>query len=240
MAVPKSSEPARLVREGTPEANEIEEKLQNVGLWSVPPTMMTMFLDNPETFQIVKGLVQILPVTPQGKPLGEPVEFKTGDYGVVPGGSYRWEILKQTTKRSRLHPNEPIGLLGIKGWREEPPIKALQGLGTLSTQGRDSEDDLEYLKSLVADKGFIPKRSWEEAIQSKLDRDIYCANLAFAITDKGIVVKDRVTEKPLAVLTENSWEDYDPNSEYIETVASKRWNKDGNFQASVFLADKGL
>jgi hypothetical protein len=49
-----SSEPARLVREGTPEANEIEEKLQNVGLWSVPPTMMTMFLDNPEVRERVE------------------------------------------------------------------------------------------------------------------------------------------------------------------------------------------
>ena len=44
-----------------------------------------------------------------------------------------------------------------------------------------------------------------------------CSAYWQAITDKGIVVKDRVTEKPLAVLTENSWEDYDANSEYIET-----------------------
>ena len=68
------------------------------------------------------------------KPLGAAVEFQTGDMGVVPGGSYRWEILKQTTKRAKFGPNEPIGLLGVKGWREEPPIAALQGLGTLSTQ----------------------------------------------------------------------------------------------------------
>jgi len=27
--------------------------------------------------------------------------------------------------------------------------------------------------------GFIPARAWEEAIQMKLDRDIYCANLSF-------------------------------------------------------------
>ncbi len=38
-----------------------------------------------------------------------------GDYGVVPGGSYRWEVQKQTTKKSLLSPNEPIGLLGVKG-----------------------------------------------------------------------------------------------------------------------------
>jgi len=44
-------------------------------MWSVPPTMMTMFLDNPEQFYLVKGRVRILPVTPQGKPLGEPVTF---------------------------------------------------------------------------------------------------------------------------------------------------------------------
>jgi hypothetical protein len=44
-----------------------------------------------------------------------------GDYGVVPGGSYRWEVEKQTTKKSLLSPNEPIGLLGVKGCPQPPP-----------------------------------------------------------------------------------------------------------------------
>eukprot|EP00802_Teleaulax_amphioxeia_P024715 Tamp_25453.p1 GENE.Tamp_25453~~Tamp_25453.p1 ORF type:complete len:203 (+),score=54.79 Tamp_25453:192-800(+) len=202
--------------------------------------MMTMFLDGSETFEIIKGRVQIMPVTPQGKPLGEPVQFETGDMGVVPGGSYRWEILKQTTKRAKFGPNEPIGLLGVKGWREEPPIKALQGLGTLSTQGRDCDDDLEYLKKLVSDKGFIPQRAWEEAIQMKLDRDIYCANLSFIVTDKGIIVRDRVSERALAVLTETAWMDYEENVDYIETENSKRWRKDGNFKPNVMMADKSI
>jgi len=174
----------------------------------------------------------------QGVPLGESVTFQTGDYGIVPGGSYRWTILKQTTKKSKLDPSEPIGLLGIKGWREEPPIKALQGIGTLSTQGLTSEDDMIYLKKLVADKGFIPKRAWEEAIQNKLDRDIYLANVNFVVTDKGIIVRDRVKDFPLAVLTENSWEDFNENVDYVETEGSKRWRKDGNFAPSPFFANK--
>lgn len=153
---------------------------------------------------------------------------------------HRWEVLKQTTKKSKLDANEPIGLLGTKGWREEPPIKALQGMGTMSTQGLDSEDNLIYLKKLIADKGFIPRRAWEEAIQNKLDRDIYLANISFVVTDKGIIVRDRVKETPLAVLTESSWEEYDENVEYVETESSRRWRKDGTFAASRFMADKSV
>jgi uncharacterized cupin superfamily protein len=73
--VPLSSEPARLIAAGSAEAVELSKKLEPCGMWSVPPTMMTMFLDNPEQFYLVKGRVRILPVTPQGKPLGEPVTF---------------------------------------------------------------------------------------------------------------------------------------------------------------------
>ena len=75
-----------------------------------------------------------------------------------------------------------------KGWGEEPPLSYMRGSGTLSTKGRTSEDDLKYLKvrtmrrklfthitclcqDLVAEKGNIPRRAYEEAIQSKLDRD---------------------------------------------------------------------
>jgi len=238
MVLPKSVGPAKLVAAGSAEATQLESILANCGLWSVPPTMMTMHLDKPESFVIVKGLVEILACTVQGVPLGESVTFQTGDYGIVPGGSYRWTILKQTTKKSKLDPSEPIGLLGIKGWREEPPIKALQGIGTLSTQGLTSEDDMIYLKKLVADKGFIPKRAWEEAIQNKLDRDIYLANVNFVVTDKGIIVRDRVKDFPLAVLTENSWEDFNENVDYVETEGSKRWRKDGNFAPSPFFANK--
>ena len=149
-------------------------------------------------------------------------------------------MLKQTTKKSKLDANEPIGLLGTKGWREEPPIKALQGLGTLSTQGLDAEDNLMYLKKLISDKGWIPRRAWEEAIQNKLDRDIYLANLSFVVTDKGIIVQDRVKETPLAVLTESSWEEYNENTEYIETESSRRWRKEGTFAASRVMADKSV
>lgn len=95
-----------------------------------------------------------------------------------------------------------------------------------------------YLKKLVADKGFIPKRAWEEAIQNKLDRDIYLANVNFVVTDKGIIVRDRVKDFPLAVLTENSWEDFNENVDYVETEGSKRWRKDGNFAPSPFFANK--
>jgi len=193
-----------------------------------------------QRFVIIKGKVEITPVTVQGKPLGEAVQFNSGDFGIVPGGSYRWEVLKQTTKKSKLDPNEPIGLLGTKGWREEPPIKALQFTGTMSTQGLDAEDNLEYLKKLIADKGWIPRRAWEEAIQNKLDRDIYLANLNFVVTDKGIIVKDRVKETPLAVLTESSWDDYNENTDYVETESSKRWRKDGTFSASRLMADKSV
>ena len=240
MGIPKSSEPARKVPADSAEAADLKELLAPCGLWSVPPTMMTMHLDNPEKFMIVKGKVEIMPTTVTGQPLGPAVEFQSGDYGIVPGGSYRWTVLKQTTKKSKLDANEPIGLLGTKGWREEPAIKALQGVGTMSTQGLDAEDNLEYLKKLIADKGFIPERAWEEAIQSKLDRDTYLANLAFKITDKGIIVSDRIKETPLAVLTETAWEEFDPSVDYIETESSKRWRKDGTFRASVFMANKSV
>jgi hypothetical protein len=40
---------------------------------------------------------------------------------------------------------------------------------------------------------------------------------AQVITDKGIVVRDRVSERPLAVLTETKWEEYQENVKYIET-----------------------
>jgi len=240
MAIPKSTAPAKLIEAGSDEAMRLEKELEQATLWSVPPTMMTMHLDNPEKFVIVRGKVEIMPVTIQGKPLGDAVEFKTGDYGIVPGGSYRWQVLKQTTKKSKLDANEPIGLLGTKGWREEPPIKALQGLGTMSTQGLDAEDNLEYLKDLVRDKGFIPKGSWESAIQYKLDRDIYLANLSFVVTEEGIIVKDRVSDKPLAVLTENAWEEYDESKTYTETESSRRWRKDGTFQASIMMRNKSV
>ena len=99
---------------------------------------------------------------------------------------------------------------------------------------------MAYLKKLVADKGFIPKRAWEEAIQFKLDRDIYLASLDFIVTDKGVIVCDRVKGTKLAVMTETSWEEYDPQQNYIETLGSKRWRKDGNFAASIMMANKDI
>lgn len=127
-----------------------------------------------------------------------------------------------------------------KGWQEESPFKALQGKGTLSTKGRTSEDDLKYLKELVAEKGIPPKSSWENAIAYKLDRDIYCANLSFVVTDKGILVQDRVSEVNLEVLTEAGWESYNELENYVETEGSKRWRKDGNFQKSAFIREENL
>mmetsp|Transcript_45194 Transcript_45194/g.70854 ORF Transcript_45194/g.70854 Transcript_45194/m.70854 type:complete len:129 (-) Transcript_45194:175-561(-) len=124
-----------------------------------------------------------------------------------------------------------------KGWQEEPPIKALRGRGTLSTKGRTSEDDLEYLKKLVAEKGFPAKSAWENAIAYKLDRDIYCANLSFVITEQGIIVCDRVSEERLEVLTEDGWKAYNENDQYDETEASKRWRKDGNFDKSRIIQE---
>ena len=37
------------------------------------------------------------------------------------------------------------------------------------------------------------------------------------VTEEGIIVKDRVSDKPLAVLTENAWEEYDESKTYTET-----------------------
>jgi len=196
-----------------------------------------MYTDKPETFQLVKGKVAVMPVTVSGVPTGDPVEFDEGDYGVVPAGSFRWEVQKPTTKMT----NCMEGLqMTTKGWQEESPFKALQGKGTLSTKGRTSEDDLQYLKELVADKGVPPKRSWENAIQYKLDRDIYCANLAFVVTEQGILVQDRVSEKTLEVLTEDGFKPYSEQDTYEETEGSKRWRKDGNFAASNFIREENL
>lgn len=60
-----STEPAQLVSAESDEATELQKALEPCGLWSVPPTMMTMHLDNPERFFIVKGKVDITPVTLQ-------------------------------------------------------------------------------------------------------------------------------------------------------------------------------
>ena len=35
-------------------------------------------------------------------PTGEAVEFKEGDYGVIPAGSFRWDIQKPSTKHSNV------------------------------------------------------------------------------------------------------------------------------------------
>ena len=51
MAIPKSTAPAKLVPAGSDEAAELDKVLAPCGLWSVPPTMMTMHLDNPEVYR---------------------------------------------------------------------------------------------------------------------------------------------------------------------------------------------
>jgi hypothetical protein len=62
--------------------------------------------------------------------------------------------------------------------------------------------------------------------------------LAWAVTDKGIIVCDRVSEKPLEVLGANGWEKYDEAGEYVETEGSKRWRKDGNFRKSAIFQNE--
>ena len=85
------------------------------------------------------------------------------------------------------------------------------------------QDDLEYFKKLIKEKGAIPASAFEKAIQFKLDkcaralfpecqpgrmrqpqnltlenpnhRDIYLSTLSFAITDRGLLVMERVGEK---------------------------------------------
>ena len=42
---------------------------------------------HPQYFHLLQGQVSITPVTVQGRPLGEPVEFCEGEYGVVPSVS---------------------------------------------------------------------------------------------------------------------------------------------------------
>lgn len=212
-----------------------EESLQNCRYWSCLPSMSTMYTDLPETFHLIKGKVAIMPVTVSGVPTGDAVEFVEGDYGVVPAGAYRWDVQRPSTKMT----NCREGLqMTTKGWQEESPFKALQGKGTLSTKGRTSQDDLEYLKGLVAEKGVPPQSSWENAIQYKLDRDIYCANLSFVVTDKGILVQDRVSGENLEVLTAEGWKPYNDQETYTETEASQRWTKDGNFDTSPFFLNE--
>lgn len=105
-----------------------------------------------------------MPVTVTGKPLGAEIQFEEGDYGIVPAGSYRWTIQKPCTKQTSCRE----GLqMATKGWREEPPLDVLRGKGTLSTIGRQPDDDLKYLKQLIAEKGAIPASAFEKAIQFK-------------------------------------------------------------------------
>ena len=75
-----------------------------------------------EYFHLVQGRATITPVTVTGKPLGDDVQFEEGDYGVVPGGSYRWTAQKQVTKQtscreglqvSTYQSNDPAGIEGI-------------------------------------------------------------------------------------------------------------------------------
>eukprot|EP00284_Hemiselmis_tepida_P011863 CAMPEP_0174932840 /NCGR_PEP_ID=MMETSP1355-20121228/41954_1 /TAXON_ID=464990 /ORGANISM="Hemiselmis tepida, Strain CCMP443" /LENGTH=291 /DNA_ID=CAMNT_0016179297 /DNA_START=10 /DNA_END=885 /DNA_ORIENTATION=- len=222
-------EPAKVIKAGSSEEEEVLGKLTNSGFWSCPPSTATMYLDNQETFKLLQGKVTITAVTIQGRELGEEIEFDEGDYGIVPPGSYRWKMLKPTTKQT----NCREGLqLTTKGWREEPPLKAMRGKGTLSTIGRTSEDDFEYLKKLIADKGAIPEKAWENAIQFKLDKDIYLSTLSFAITDRGMLIMDRVTDEVLGVMDGEGIKDYNPDLDYEETERSKRWTKDGNFNVN--------
>uniref|UniRef100_A0A7S0XV39 (S)-ureidoglycine aminohydrolase cupin domain-containing protein n=1 Tax=Hemiselmis andersenii TaxID=464988 RepID=A0A7S0XV39_HEMAN len=219
-------EPAKVIKAGSSEEQEVLGMLTNTGFWSCPPSTATMYLDNQEVFKLLQGKVTITAVTVTGRELGEEIEFDEGDCGIVPPGSYRWKMLKPTTKQT----NCREGLqLTTKGWREEPPLKAMMGKGTLSIIGRSSEDDFEYLKKLITDKGLIPETAFENAIQYKLDKDIYLSNLSFAITDRGMLVKDRVTEEVLGVLDGEGFKDYNPDLDYEETERSKRWTKDGNF-----------
>jgi hypothetical protein len=129
--------------------------------------------------------------------------------------------------------------MATKGWREEPPLEAMRGKGTLSTIGRQPDDDLKYLKELIAEKGAIPESAFEKAIQYKLDRDIYLATLSFGITDKGLMIMERTTEKVLAVLDGNgNFSDYNPDLEYLETEGSKRWRIDGNFDRNIMMNER--
>jgi len=66
----------------------------------------------------------------------------------------------------------------------------------------------------------------------------YCANLAFMVTEQGIIVQDRVKGTILEVLTEEGWQPYDPNKKYIETEGSKRWRKDGTFMKNPLFAQE--
>jgi len=221
-----AADPIQKIKEGDSKMAEVEKKLSNCAFWSCPPSVCTMYTDDPEYFQMIQGRVEVTPCTIQGKLTGEPVEFGEGDFGIVPAGSHRWEIIRPTTKQTSCRE----GLqLTTKGWREEPPLKSMRGKGTLSTNGRNCDDDLKYLKELIADKGPIPASAWETAISYKMDRDIYLANLSFMVTDKGIIVMDRVSERILDVLDATGFVGYDENLDYIETEGSKRWRKDGTF-----------
>jgi len=194
-----------------------------------------MYMDEPETFQLAQGRVAISPVTIQGKPLGEAVEVNAGEYGIVPAGAYRWEIIKPSTKLTDC--SEGLQMT-TKGWQQESPFKDLRGKGTLSTKGRDAQDDLGYLETLVAEKGAPPRDSWESAIQYKLDRDPFLANLAFVVTNNGILIQDRISETTLKVLTEQGLAAYEPGRiDYVETEASARWRTDGSFQRNPLFRD---
>eukprot|EP00283_Hemiselmis_rufescens_P003233 CAMPEP_0173431494 /NCGR_PEP_ID=MMETSP1357-20121228/9614_1 /TAXON_ID=77926 /ORGANISM="Hemiselmis rufescens, Strain PCC563" /LENGTH=290 /DNA_ID=CAMNT_0014395979 /DNA_START=16 /DNA_END=888 /DNA_ORIENTATION=- len=219
-------EPAKVIKAGSSGEEEVLGMLTNTGFWSCPPSTATMYLDNPETFKLLQGKVTITAVTIQGRELGEEIEFVEGDYGIVPAGSYRWKMIKPTTKQTSC--KEGLQLT-TKGWREEPPLKAMMGKGTLSTIGRTSEDDFDYFKKLIEEKGAIPVSAFENAIQYKLDKDIYLSTLSFSITDKGMMIMDRVTEEVLGVFDGEGFKDYNPDLDYEETERSKRWTKDGNF-----------
>jgi len=223
------------IADSSSEVAGLEKQLENTAFWSILPSQTTMYLDDPEVFHLVKGRVAVFPCEITGIPTGAAIEFNEGDYGVIPAGAHRWDIQKPTTKQS----NVRAGLqMTTKGWLEEPPFSAMRGKGTLSTKGRDSEDDLKYMKELIAAKGVPPPHAWEDAINLKLDADPYLANLGFIVTDKGIVVRDRVSEKPLEVLGPDGWLKYDEDGVYVETEGSKRWRKDGNFQKSKFFQNE--
>jgi len=74
-----------------------------------------------EYFHLVQGRATITPVTVTGKPLGDDVQFEEGDYGVVPGGSYRWTAQKQVTKQTscreglQVRPNQSNDSVGRVG-----------------------------------------------------------------------------------------------------------------------------